>query len=111
MQDANPVIRAARQENAEMARTHQKLKSSFYGPYSMSMKETVNFFLNKPQFGMENYEPRRTHENLIQPHAYKQQRFKRETFMVSVPKVTDYVPAPCKYETTYDWKTKKPDHT
>jgi len=50
MQDAtlSPVIRAARQEGAEMSRTHQKLKSSFYGPYSMSMKETVNFFLNKP---------------------------------------------------------------
>jgi len=94
-----------------MARTHQKLKSSFYGPYSMSMKETVNFFLNKPQFGMENYEPRRTHENLVSPRAYRQQRFKRETFMISVPKVTDHVPAPCKYETTYDWKTKKPDHT
>jgi len=43
---------------------------------------------------MENYEPRRTHENLVSPRAYRQQRFKRETFMTTVPKVTDYVPAP-----------------
>ena len=60
---------------------------------------------------MENYEPRRTHENLIEGKAFKQQRSKRETFMTTMPKVTSHVPAPCKYETTYDWKKKEPSHT
>lgn len=31
--------------------------------------------------------------------------------MVSVPKITEHVPAPSKYETTYDWRKKDPDHT
>ena len=103
-------MRAARIEN-EMTRTQQKLKSTFYKPYDLNMQETVEFFLNKPQFGFENYDPRRTHENLVPARSYRQQKFKRETFMTTVPKITNHVPASCKYDTTYDWKKIQPDHT
>jgi hypothetical protein len=34
-----------------------ELKSNFAKPYSMNLNETVGFFMNKPAFGMENYEP------------------------------------------------------
>ncbi len=78
----------------------------------MNQKETVGFFLKKPKYGIENYEPRKLSLNLVPPKAFQQQKFKRETFMVSVPKLTDYVPGPANtYNITTDWAKRKPSHT
>lgn len=107
----NPIITKARNESREMSRTHQQLKSSFQKPYDMNLNETVDFFLNKPKFGMDNYQPRNLTLNQVPPKAFAQPRYKRETFMTTVPKLTQIVPAPCKYETTYDWNKKQPHHT
>jgi hypothetical protein len=88
------------------------MKRSFHDTgYSLSMQETVDFFLNKPKFGFEGYEPRATHENMKPPRAFKQPVSKRDTFMTTVPKITSHVPAPTRYETTYDWKKMEPEHS
>lgn len=54
---------------------------------------------------MENYNP----PNLIlnpKPLAFKAGNQKRQTFSETIPKITAHVPAPTKYNTTYDWTSK-----
>jgi len=51
------VIFNARRES-NLSKTTAKLKSSFARPYDLTLKETVDYFLNKPKFGIDNYEPR-----------------------------------------------------
>lgn len=60
----------------------------------MNLDETVEFFLNKHQFGIRDYNPRNLTLNQVGPKAFKQQKFKRESFMVTVPKLTNFVPGP-----------------
>ena len=74
------------------------------------MQETVEFYLNKPKFGIENYKPRDATLNLAEPRAFKQQKFKRETFVTSIPKLTQIVPAPSHYNLTIDWSKHRPSH-
>lgn len=85
------VISNARKESSM---TQTKLKSNFARPYDLTLNETVDYFLNKPKFGIDNYEPRNLTLNQVEGKAFKQQKFKRETFMVTVPKLTRIVPGP-----------------
>ena len=51
---------------------------------------------------MENYQPNDMPDHLVSPRKFKQPSLKRETFMVSVPKITAHVPGAGLYETTCD---------
>ena len=106
------VIMNARRESEPGRNTEVKLKSSFYKPYDMTLNEHVEWALNKPKFGIDLYKPEDSLlKNQVPGRAFKQQKFKRETFMVSVPKLTQIVPGPDKYVTSYDWTKKHPEHT
>ena len=67
------------------------------------MQDHVDYFVGKQQFGIDNYEPRKTHDNMVPPRHFLQGKQKRDTFMTSIPKITGYVPAPSKYDTCFDW--------
>ena len=77
--------------------------------YSLDLQQTVDFMLNKPKFGMENYNPENMPDHLQSPRHFKSPRSRRDTFAVSVPKVTKNFPPVGQYETSYDWKTRRPE--
>jgi hypothetical protein len=76
--------------------------------YSLSLKQTIDQILNKHQFGIDKYEPRNLTLNQVGPVAHALARAKRDTFCVTEPKLTAYVPGSDAYKTTYDWQTKRP---
>lgn len=78
-------------------------------PYSLDLSQTVDLILKRPAFGIESYSPENRPDHLVSPRMFKQQKYKRETFVVSVPKLTARNPAVGKYDTCYDWKTMRPD--
>lgn len=103
-------VRMNARRESEMIRTENNLKSSFAKPYDMTLEDHVKISLAVPNFGMDLYKP----ENLLlNPKAlqFQQQKFKRETFMVAIPKLTKIVPGPEVHSQTYDWAKKDPSHT
>lgn len=48
------VVALARMEGSAI---HQKLKSSLWQPYAMTVYDMVDCLTNKPKWGMENYHP------------------------------------------------------
>lgn len=77
----------------------------------MNLNETVDYFLNKPKFGIDNYQPEYLNSKGKKGLAFRQQKFKRESFMVTVPKLTKINPGPDKYNLTSDWSKDHPVHT
>ena len=103
-------VRMSARRESELIKTENKLRSTFARPYDMTLEEHVATALNKPNFGIDLYKP----ENLMlspPARAFKQQKFKRETFMSVIPKLTKINPRPDKYALTYDWAKKDPSHT
>jgi hypothetical protein len=84
-----------------------KMKTSWGKPYQVTIDETVEYSLNKHQFGIDGYEPRNLTLNLVPPKSYMQQKAKRETFVVAIPKMKQLVPGPDKYSSNIDWQKMK----
>ena len=96
------VIYAARQESFQ-----PRLKSK-PRPFNISLSDHIDMALKKDDWGIENYQPRNPTLNLVASKANLMPKQKRETFMVTIPRQTAYVPGPEKHSQTYNWSEQKP---